>query len=107
MKIKKKNPVKGNIFDNNEKLLKYKLIFDKFSNEGIGQIYNVIKQIDFSNLTFHFKDKNISPINFVGFSGPMYIYNNIKNGNTSIEKLEEDQENFKSNLSELTKGNPK
>ena len=37
----------------------------------------------------------------------MVICNNIKNGNTSIKKLEEDQKQFKSNLNEMTKGNSK
>ena len=30
----------------------------------------------------------------------MYIHNNIKNGNTSIEKIEENREQFKSDLNE-------
>ena len=37
----------------------------------------------------------------------LHIYNNIKNGNASIEKPEEDQKQFKSNLNEITRGNPK
>ena len=37
----------------------------------------------------------------------MHIYKSIKNDNTSIEKLEEDQKLFKSNLKELTTGYPK
>ena len=36
------------------------------------------------------------------FKGPMYIYNEIKNGNISIEKNEEDQKEFKSKLNEIT-----
>ena len=32
----------------------------------------------------------------------MYIYNEIKNGNISIEKNEEDQKEFKSKLNEIT-----
>ena len=31
--------------------------------------------------------KNISPINFIGFRDPMHVYNSIKNGNVSIEKI--------------------
>ena len=79
-------PVKDNKYDNNEKLLKYKEIFDKFSNEIIGELYSISKQIDFNNLIYYLKDKNISPINFVCFRSPMYIYNDIKSGNISIEK---------------------
>ena len=37
----------------------------------------------------------------------MHIYNNIKNRNTSIEKIDEDHKQFKSNLKEIITGNPK
>ena len=35
----------------------------------------------------------------------MYIYNEIKSSNISIEKIEEDQKQFKSKLNEITTGN--
>ena len=37
----------------------------------------------------------------------MYIYNEIKNDNIAIEKIEEDQKHFISKLNEITTGNPK
>ena len=37
----------------------------------------------------------------------MYIYNEIKIGNISIGKIEEDQKQFKSKLNEITTENPK
>ena len=37
----------------------------------------------------------------------MHIYNEIKNGNISIEKIEEDQKPFKSKLNKITIGNRK
>ena len=37
----------------------------------------------------------------------MYIYNEIKSRNISIEKIEEDQKQFKSKLNEITTGNRK
>ena len=70
--------VKDNKSDDNEKLLKYKEIFDEFSNERMDEIRNIVEQVDFNNLTYYFKGKDISPINFIGFRGPMHIYNNIK-----------------------------
>ena len=70
----------------NEKLSKYKEIFDELSKERIGEIYNMSKQIDFNNLAYYFKDQNIAPINFIRFKGPMHIYIDIKNSNTSIKK---------------------
>ena len=65
------------------------------------------KQIDFTNLTYYFKGLNLASINFTGFRGLMHIYNEIKNGNMSIEKIEEDQKQFKSDLNEITRGNTK
>ena len=35
----------------------------------------------------------------------MHFYNEIKNGYISIEKIEEDQKQFKSKLNEITTGN--
>ena len=58
-------------------------------------------------LTDHFKEKSLSPINFIRFRGPTHIYNNIKNGNTLIENIEEDKKQFKSNVNEITTENPK
>ena len=37
----------------------------------------------------------------------MDIYNQTKNGNISIEKIQEDQEQFNSKLNEITTGNSK
>ena len=44
----------------------------------MSKICNVDKQIDFNNLTYCFKGKNISPINFIGFRVSKHIYNNVK-----------------------------
>ena len=40
-----------------------------------------------NNLTDHFKGSNNAPIHFIDFTGPMCIYNEIKNDNISIEKI--------------------
>ena len=64
--------------DDNEKLLKYKEVFNEPSNEKISEIYSISKEIDFHNLTFHFKGSNTAPINFIDFRGPLHIYNEIK-----------------------------
>ena len=44
------------------------------------------KQIDFNDLIHYFKSKDITPINFIGFKGPLRIYNNTKNGDILIKK---------------------
>ena len=99
--LKTSKPIKNNKSFDNERLLKYKEIFDGLSSETIGEIYNMSKHIDFNKLTYYFKDQNISPINFVGFRGRMHIFNNIKNADTSIEKTVKIQEQFTSNLNNI------
>ena len=64
--------------DDNEKYLKYKEVFNELSNEKIGEIYNISKEIDFNNLTYHFKGSNTAPRHFIDFRGSMHIYNEIK-----------------------------
>ena len=71
------------------------------------KIYNMSKKIDFNNLPYKNKNKNLVPINFIRFIGPLNIYENVRNGNISIEKAIEDQKQFKSNLSLITSGDPK
>ena len=55
-------------------------------------------EISFYNLTYYFKSLNLASINFVGIKAPLNIFEEIKNGNISIEKAEKDQRKFKSNL---------
>ena len=50
------------------------------------KIYNMSKKIDFNNLPYKNKNKNLVPINFIRFIGTLNIYKNVRNGNISIEK---------------------
>ena len=50
------------------------------------------REIDFNNFAYYFKNPNLAPINFIGFRGPLHIFEEIENDNISIKKLEEDQE---------------
>ena len=63
----------------------------------MGEIHNIGEQTDFNNLIYYFKGKNISPMNYIGFRGPIHNYNNIKNGNKSIEKIEKDKKKLNRN----------
>ena len=38
-------------------LIKYKEIFDELSNEKMGEIKDLSRQIDLNNLTYYFKSK--------------------------------------------------
>ena len=64
------------------------------------------KKISYANLVYYFK--GLAPsINFVKFEGPMYIYNKLKNGEKTLQQVEEDQKHFKKDLNEIKSGNPK
>ena len=67
----------------------------------------LVKRNKFNILNYHSKDSESASINFIGVTGPMHICNEVKYGNDSIEKIEEDQKQFKSKLNEITTGNPK
>ena len=69
---------------------------NELSNERIGEIYNNSIEIDFNNLTDHFKGVNTAPINLINFRGTL-----------PISKSEGDQKKFKLSLSEITIGNQK
>ena len=66
-------------------------IFDELPYESISEARDLGRQINFNNLTCYFNSKGNSPINFIGFNGPLHLYQNIFNVDTNIEKAEEDQ----------------
>ena len=55
-----------------------------------------LEAIKDSKFNFYFKDSNLASVNFIG----------IKNGNVSIEKIDEDKKLFKLKLNEINTGNP-
>ena len=64
------------------------------------------KQIDFHNLTYHYKGKTASKL-FIAFKGPPGFYKNIREGYITLEKAEEKQKEFKSYINEIVKGSKK
>ena len=82
-------------------------IFDELSHEIMKQIKDLSRQIDLNNLTFYFKNKSISLINFIGFKAPLHLYRDIFGGNIELAKAENYQKQFKLNLNEIAKENPK
>ena len=73
----------------------------------MSEIKYLSRQINLNNLTYYFKSKSISPMNFTGFKAPLHFYGDIYNGNIKLAKAEEDQEQFKLDLNEITRENPK
>ena len=80
--------------------LKQKEIFEEFANKRIDEIQNLSKQTDFNNLTCYFKGKSAPK----AFHGPLGFYKNIKEGYITLEKAEEKQKEFTSDLNEILKG---
>ena len=52
------------------------------------------KNVNYDNLIYYFKGTT-SPINFIKFEGSMYICNQLKNGEKTIEQAEEDRKHLK------------
>ena len=71
------------------------------------EINDLSRKIDFNNLTYCFKSKDSSPINFIGFKALLHLYRNTLNGNTKLIKGEKDLKQFKSNLNEIAIGSLK
>ena len=109
LKPKELEVFKDNKSDDNDdgKLLRLKEVFDELSHERMIEIQDMNKEIDFNNLTCYFTSLNLNPIKFIKFKGSMHIYNDTKNGETPMEKTEEDKKKIKSDLNHITTGNPK
>ena len=71
------------------------------------EIRDLDRQTDFRNVSYYFKGKDSSPINLIGFRGPLNLYKNIIKGNIKQSKAEEYRKQFKPNPTETTRGNPK
>ena len=107
LKPKELESITGKKSDDKGKLSKCKWIFKELSSKRLDEIKNINKQIDFNNLVYYFTTPGLALIKFIRFKVPIHIYNDIKNGNAALETIEENQKQFKLNLREITKGNPK
>ena len=60
---------------------------------------------DFNILTYLYEDRNASKY-FILFKDQLVIYNNITNSRITLQKEEKIQEEYKSEVNEILKGNP-
>ena len=58
-------------------------------------IQKISSRVDFNNLKYYFKNLNLAPIDFIGFKGPLHIFEETKSSNISIQKSDQDQKQFK------------
>ena len=70
IKLKKLEAI-GDKFQDNEKQLKYKEVFNELFSEKIVEIYNISKKVNLKNLSYHFKGSDTAPTYFIKFSGPI------------------------------------
>ena len=73
--------------------------------ERLDEILEMSREIDYNNLVYNLKGPTY-PINFGLFRGPMFIYNHVKNGDTTLQQVEKEQKDFKKYLNEIVSGNP-
>ena len=73
----------------------------------MSEINNLGRQTDLNNLTYYFQDKIVSPVNFIGFKAPLHLYRDTFDVNIELAKAEEEQKQFKIDLNEIARGNPK
>ena len=81
---------------NDNKPITTKEIYNKILEERMDEILEMSKKIDYSNLVYHFKGPT-HPVNFAIFGGPMYTYNQLKNGDISLQQVEKQQKILKKN----------
>ena len=77
----------------NNKPVITKEIYDKILEERMDEILKMSREINYSNLVYDFKGPTPS-INFAIFAGPMYTYNQLKNGEKTLQQVEEEQKYF-------------
>ena len=65
-----------------------KEIDDEISEERMDEILKMSREINYSNLVYDFKGTTPS-INFTIFGGPMYTYNQLKNGEKTLQRVAE------------------
>ena len=70
------------------------------------EILEMSWEINHNYLVYDFKGPTYS-ISFTRFGGLIYTYNQLKNDEKTLQQVEDYQKKFKSELNEITSGNPK
>ena len=70
-----------------------KEIYDDILEERMDEILKMSREFDYKNLVYNFKGPT-SLISFSKFAGPMYTYDQLKNGETTLQQVEEEQKDF-------------
>ena len=81
-------------------------IYNKILEERMDEILEMSREIDYSNLTYNFQGPTYL-ISLAKYGGPVYAYNQLKNGEKTLQQVEKQQKDFKKELNEIASGNPK
>ena len=78
---------------NDNKPIITKEIYNNILEERMEEILEMRKEINYNNLVYNFKGPTRS-INFTNFGGPMYTYDQLKNGEKKLKQVEQEQKDF-------------
>ena len=84
-----------------------KKIFNKFVEEKSHKFQNLKEKINHENLIYNYKTEGKSPKDFSDYQNPIDVFINLRNGNVNPREVLKNQNDFKSDLSEIKIGNKK
>ena len=79
--------------NDNDKTPISKETYDEILEKRMDEILKMSREINYSNLAYDLKGPT-SSTNFAIFWGPMYTYNQLKNGEKTLQQVEEEQKYF-------------
>ena len=68
-------------------------IYNETLEETLDETLKMSREINYSNLVYDFKGPT-PLVNLTIFGGPMYTYNQLKNGEKTLQQVEEEQKYF-------------
>ena len=90
--MKPREQIKANNYKSDGNTSISKEIYDEIVEERMDEILKISRkllEINYSSLVYDFKGPTAS-INFATFGGPMYTYNLLKNGEKTLQQVEEE-----------------
>ena len=76
-------------------------------DKKLDEIQKLSREIDHKNLNYNFTTKASGSINLIKSKGPFRLFKKIRDGDISLEMVEEDQEKIKREFSQIKSRNPK
>ena len=92
IKLKEQTKIIEGKFD--DKLSTQKEICTKLLDERTDEIQKISKEIDYNKLVYYFKTPRDTPINCIKFKGTFTIFKETRDGDKTLQEIEEDQKKF-------------